>query len=76
MIVVNVKKRNQRILCVKKREILKNNNKNAHLKLTKQILKIKAFNKAKIVASIFLHINFVPKVSELRESKFYNFSFR
>ena len=45
------KKDVQRIFLTKKRNLLKKNNKDAHLKISKQILKIEEFNKARIVAS-------------------------
>ena len=51
MMTIDVEKKKQRILSAKKRDIQKLNNVKAPFQLVKQILKIKEFSKANIVAS-------------------------
>ena len=51
MMTIDVEKKKQRILSAKKRDIQKLNNVKAPFQLIKQILKIKEFSKANIVAS-------------------------
>ena len=53
---INKQKKNLRIICSKKRDIIKKNDKNLSFKLAKKILEIEELKKAKTIAS-FISIN-------------------
>ena len=56
---IDKQKKNLRILCSKKRDVLKRSDKNSSFKLTKKILEIEELKKVKIIAS------FIPIKTEI-----------
>ena len=67
MKTINFEKKNQRIMCSKKRKLLMETNKNAPFQLIKQIVKIKNFKNVKIIAS------FIPIKTEISTVPINNF---